>query len=186
MIRCAVHWAAALTIVAGTLFFTSVLRADDAILGASAPSAPVVAEPVPAADTVRLHTESTGPDMREMSGGIVTFGISYGVALGVAATSGHQGDSHLYVPIVGPWLDFGDRGSCSQASCNREMTYRVLIVADGILQALGALSIVSAFVFQTTHEITTATATDAMAPTLKITPVEYAHGGLGLAASGTF
>jgi hypothetical protein len=62
----------------------------------------------------------------------------------------------------------------------------VLIVADGILQALGALSIVSAFVFQTTHEITTATATDAMAPTLKITPVEYAHGGLGLAASGTF
>jgi hypothetical protein len=165
MIRRTAHRASALTLVAGGLFSASESRAED----------------------TSTRTESTGPDMREIGGGLVTFGISYGVALGVAATSGHQGDSHLYVPIVGPWLDFGDRGSCPQTgSCDKETTYRVLIVADGIFQALGALSVVSGFLFQTTREVTTTTSAGATAPAIQVTPVQYAHGGLGLAAIGRF
>jgi hypothetical protein len=62
----------------------------------------------------------------------------------------------------------------------------VLIVTDGVLQAIGALFVVGSFVFPTTRNVTTMTATATMAPTVQITPVEYAHGGLGLAAIGRF
>ncbi len=144
-------------------------------------------QPEPASDTVRTHTETTGPDLRRIGGGIVVFGISYGVSVVVAASSGHQGDSHLYVPIVGPWLDFGDRGHCPQTgSCDGETTNRVLLVADGIFQAVGALSVVSGFLFQKTSDVTTTKTGSAIEPIVQITPMEYAHGGLGLAALGRF
>jgi hypothetical protein len=145
---------------------------------ASSSRRPVAVESAPAPDTARARTD---PEVRAIAGGVFTFGISYGFALGVAATSGHQGDSHLYMPIVGPWLDLGDRGSCPHAaSCNNETAYGALIVADGVLQTLGALLVVSGFAFPTTREVMTA------APTIQIAPVEYAHGGLGLATFGTF
>jgi hypothetical protein len=63
--------------------------------------------------------------------------------------------------------------------------FRVLIVADGIFQALGALSVVSGFLFPTTHEVTTTTATTTSVPTIRVVP-DCSHGGLGLAALGTF
>jgi hypothetical protein len=187
MSHCSSSTAAALTLiasVAGTLTLVSTARADDATVVTVTPSPPVVVDPAPAADTVQSHKE-TAPDMREIGGGIVTFGISYGISLGVAATSAHQGDSHLYVPIVGPWLDFGDRGPCSQGSCDKETAYRALIVVDGIFQALGALSIVSGFVFQTTHEDTTTSTVAASQSSVRIVPM-YANGGPCLAAVGSF
>jgi hypothetical protein len=183
MIGRAAYTAAALPLVLGTLCFASVSRADEVTVVAPAPV--VVAEPAPT-DSVRTRTESTGPDMRMIGGGIVTFGVSYGVAIGVAATSGHQGDGHLYVPLVGPWLDFGDRGNCPQTgSCDKETTNRVFIVVDGVFQAIGVLSVVSGLLFHRTHEVTTTTTSAATKPTLRITP-EYTHGGPGLVAVGTF
>jgi hypothetical protein len=62
----------------------------------------------------------------------------------------------------------------------------VLIAVDGVFQGLGLLSVVSGLVFQKTHEVTTTTTAAATQPTVQITPVEYAHGGLGLAAVGRF
>jgi hypothetical protein len=47
------------------------------------------------------------------------------------------------------------------------------------------LSIVGGFVFEPKRDVVTTTTT-ASNPTFHITPVEYAHGGLGLAAFGTF
>jgi hypothetical protein len=181
MIRSIVRNAAALTLGAGTLSIAVTSRADDV-----SPPAPAVAQPAPQTDTVRTHTESTGPDMRTIGGGIVTFGISYGIAIGVAAGSDHEGDHHLFVPLVGPWLDLGDRGSCPLSrSCAAETANRALIVVDGVFQAIGVLSVVSGFVFQTTRDVTT-TSTSKAEPTLRIEPVQYAHRGLGLAAVGTF
>jgi|HubBroStandDraft_1064217.scaffolds.fasta_scaffold48100_2 hypothetical protein len=187
MTRRPVRIASALTIVLGALLVASAVRADDVspVLPTSLP--PAAVEPALTPDTVRTPTERTGPELRATAGGLFTFGISYGFAVGVAATSGHQGDSHLYVPIVGPWLDLGDRGHCPQAaSCGNETAYGALIVADGVLQTIGALFVVGSFVFPTTRNDTTMTATATTAPTVQITPVEYAHGGLGLAAVGRF
>ncbi len=151
------------------------------------PAPVVIVQPAPVTDTVQTRYESGGPDMRMIGGGIVTFGISYGVAVGVAAGSTHQGDNHLYVPIVGPWLDFGDRGTCPQTgSCDGETTDRVLIVVDEVFQAVGVLSVLSGFLFPNTREVTTTTSNASTQPTLHITPVNYGSGGAGLAAIGTF
>jgi hypothetical protein len=182
MIR-AIHTAAALTLVAGTLWFTSTSRADDATVATPSAAAVVVVQPAPATETVRT-TESSGPDMSMLGAGIVTFGISYGVGVAVAATSAHQGDSHLYVPIVGPWLDFADRGNCPQtSSCGGETVNRVLIVVDGVFQGIGVLSVVSSLIFTKTTTTTTNATTE---PSVQLTPVRYANGGLGLAAVGRF
>jgi hypothetical protein len=185
MIGSAVHKVVALALGAVTLSFVGASRADDVTVAAPAASAPVEVQSTPVKEKVRT-TESTGPDARAVGGGIFTFGVSYAVAFGVAATSGHQGDRHLYVPLAGPWVDFGDRGACpTTGSCGNETMFRVLIVADGIFQALGALSVVSGFLFPTTHEVTTTTATTTSVPTIRVVP-DCSHGGLGLAALGTF
>jgi len=186
MVRNAALTAVALTLVAGTvLSLPATSRADDAT---PPPPSTVAPEPAPITDTTRTRTESAGPDLRTIGGGIVTFGISYGIGIAVASNSGHHGDRHLYVPVIGPWLDLGDRGGgCSQSgSCDKETFNRFLIAADGVFQALGVLSVISGFVFEPRREVTTTTTTATARPPIQITPVEYAHGGLGLAALGTF
>jgi hypothetical protein len=163
--------ATALTLVTGSLGLASTSRADDA--------GPATTE------TVRTHTTSSGPDMRAIGGGLFTFGVSYSIAVVVGATSSHQGDSDLYVPIVGPWMDFVDRGGCPQnGSCGAETGNKVLLVVDGVFQAIGVLSVAGGFLFQSS--VDTTTSTSAARPMVQITPVEYAHGGLGLAAIGRF
>lgn len=88
--------------------------------------------------------------------------------------------SHVYAPIVGPWLDFGDRGNCPQASsCDGVTANRILIVVNGVFQAIGVLSVVSGLVFSKTTTTMTDAATE---PSVRITPVKYAQGGMGLAA----
>src|SRR5262249_60754595 len=103
------------------------------------PPSPVVVPP--ARETV---TETdTGPNPLLMSG-LVGFGASYGAAVIVAASSDHQGDNRLYVPILGPWLDIADRGDCPVRSskCDNETTNKVLLAADGVIQGASALAIV--------------------------------------------
>jgi hypothetical protein len=187
MVRNAARTAAALTLVAGTVTsLPATSRADDVTTTTAPPV--VVPQPAPIVDTTQTHTESAGPDLRTIGGGLITLGVSYSIGIAVAANSDHHGDRHLYVPVIGPWLDLGDRGgNCSQSgSCDKETFNRFLIAADGVFQALGVLSIVSGFVFEPKREVTMTTTTATTRPTLQITPVEYAHGGLGLAALGTF
>jgi hypothetical protein len=96
---------------------------------------------------------SYGPNALMLQSGLVIFGLSYGTAVVVAAESSHTGDKSLYIPLIGPWIDLGNRGpSCpvGDSSCNHETTNRVLIVVDGIFQAVGALDIIGALLIQPT------------------------------------
>lgn len=127
----------------------------------------------------------TGPNRALLSSGIFALGVPYVTSVIVATQSDHQGDNHLYVPVAGPWMDLGDRGGCGelgQPSCNAETTYKVLLVADGILQGIGALDIIGAFVFPETR--TAAVAADR--PRLVVSPTAMGRGGYGVAALATF
>lgn len=188
MVRNAFRTAAALSLVAGTVTsFAATSRADD-VSSTPPPGAVVAPAAPPVSDTAQTRTVSTGPDLWLIGGGLFTLGVSYGVGIAVASNSDHHGDRHLYVPVLGPWLDLGDRGGdCSlSGSCDRETLNGFLIAADGVFQALGVLSVVGGFVFEPKREVVTTTTTAASKPTVHLTPVEYAHGGLGLAAFGTF
>ena len=178
----------AMGLVASALFFESVSRADDVTIVAVPPPPTVaVTEPSLAPDTFTTHQETRGPNLVMIGGGAITFGVSYGLAVIAGATSSHQGDGDLFVPVVGPWLDFADRGSCARTggtACDLERGNRIGLVVDGIFQSIGVLAIVGGFVFREKREMA-ASATTAP-PTLRFAPVQYAHGGMGFAAIGSF
>jgi hypothetical protein len=94
----------------------------------------------------------------------------------------------MFVPVAGPWMALFDRGGCggnTGRSCDVETTYNVLIVADGIGQALGATMIIGSFLNPET-ETTTRSTTALATPTIHVTPASVGGGGYGMLAFGTF
>jgi hypothetical protein len=128
------------------------------------------------------HVVSTGPSSLFMSG-LLTLGIPYGTSVIVAAGSSRAEDKNLYVPVAGPWLDFATRadcGSAGQPACSSETAYKVLLAADGILQAVGAIEIVSALLMPPVQTV----ASDE--PRVMVGPSRVGSAGYGLAAIGAF
>jgi len=144
------------------------------------PPAPVV---VPPANQTVTETD-TGPNPLLMSG-LVGFGASYGAAVIVAASSNHQGDNRLYVPILGPWLDIGDRGDCpvKSSACDNETTNKVLLVADGVIQGASALAIVGGILSVGSP---TTTQTTVSQRGVHFAPVSYGSASPGVAAFGSW
>jgi len=112
---------------------------------------------------MKTHVEETEtvskttPSKKLIITGITVFGGSYLPALTVAITSPRDADKRMVVPIFGPWLSLADPGECGAAvgrPCTREGAYRVLIVADGLLQAGGAFAFAAAFLYPDTVTVT--------------------------------
>jgi len=101
-----------------------------------------------------IQVSQTRPSQPMLGSGIFTFGASYIPSIVVAAESNHPGDHDLYVPVAGPWMDLGSRHCSMGQRCDHEDLYKGLLIADGIFQALGALDIVSAFLFPETVTVT--------------------------------
>src|SRR5579859_7782694 len=122
------------------------------LLCASAANAQTVVTTRPAHETV----VTGGPNSALLSSGLFAFGVPYVTSVIVAASSNFEPDKHLYVPVVGPWMDFANRGDCgglAQRTCDNETANKVLLVADGVLQGIGALEIVGAFLTPETHTV---------------------------------
>jgi len=154
------------------------------------PPAPPPAEPL--APMSQAHSETVtergGPSASELSSGIVTLGLTYGMAAIVAAESPQPADHRMFVPVAGPWMALANRPGCGGAtgpSCGTETTYSVLIVADGIGQALGSLLIVGAFLHPETVTRTTTVSEDTVKPVLHVLPASVGS-GYGVQALGTF
>ena len=194
--------AIALGVAATTLALASPARADNNVTVTPAqpppaqPSQPVVVVPqqqapatAPAAESGVRRVES-GPNTAMIGTGLVVLGVTYGASAIVAGTSDHQGDSHLYVPIVGPWMDLADRGGCPAGqTCDSEATSKVMLVLDGIFQGAGVLAILGGFLSPETREVTTTTTTSSAKPKplqVRVTPARMGRGGSGVAIVGTF
>jgi hypothetical protein len=129
-------------------------------------------------------TES-GPNRALLNSGLFTFGVPYIASVVVAAESSHPGDDNLYLPVVGPWMDLAHRGDCGrlgEPSCDAETGYKILLVADGIFQGIGALDIVGAFVFPETRVVRIAKTERR----LFIAPAPMGKSGYGIAARAAF
>jgi len=167
-------WTVALLSLAVTSGASSLARAQDAV---------VVAAP-PAETHSETVTQKGGPSRIMLASGLVTFGVTYGAGAIVAATSPVSADQRMFVPLVGPWMDVFDRPGCGN-SCDMETTYKVLIVFDGIGQAIGALTIIDAFLNPEVHT-ETRTVTALSTPTIHVSPASLGAGGYGMLAAGTF
>jgi hypothetical protein len=88
----------------------------------------------------------------------------------------------LYAPVAGPWLDLANRGECPpSSSCGNETAYKALLIADGVLQGVGVLQVISGLLFPVTHSVTTVES----AVHVRIVP-RVGREGYGLTAVGTF
>ncbi|HEU0031243.1 MAG TPA: hypothetical protein VFQ53_11460 [Kofleriaceae bacterium] len=123
--------------------------------------------------------------------GALVFAGSYGAAAIAAATASDEnkdrGFDRLYVPIAGPWLALNDRGSCpiERQSCDNETTIKVLLVADGVFQAAGAITMVAGVLQPSHHRVYTRTT--AIDKKVRVTPtVVGSHGSPGLGVFGHF
>jgi hypothetical protein len=144
--------------------------------------APVTSEPV----TRETREEGYVPNPYLLTTGFVLWGAPYLTGVIVAAESSNSADQHLYVPIVGPWLDLGGRQPCPVGSnaCNSETTNKVLLGVDGVFQAIGTLEVIWGFLRPMHREITTVAATR-YTPKITFTPSSVAS-GYGLTALARF
>jgi hypothetical protein len=149
---------------------------------ASAEPARVVAGP-----TRAERIDSSGPNRRLLTSGAWTLGLAYAPALVVAIKSERRGDDYLYYPVVGPWLDLANRGSC--ATCEHETLNQVLLVTDGVFQGVGALQIVGSFLLPERHSVYVTSRSKRPARRagleLKVRPVRFSS-GYGVQATARF
>jgi hypothetical protein len=89
--------------------------------------------------------------------GALVFAGSYGASVVVAGSSDHVGADRLYVPLVGPWLALNDWGDCpiEEPRCDTNTTHKVLLVADGVFQAAGVITMVSGLLSPTHRTVYT-------------------------------
>jgi hypothetical protein len=127
----------------------------------------------------------TRPNRRLLMIGLVAFSQAYIASVGIAATGSHPGDSNLWIPTIGPWLDLGSRPSCpSSTGCGQETGNRVLLVADGLLQTFGALEIIGAFMWPETVAVTTIRTEGGAS--FSFMPSKVGRSGYGLSAVSRF
>jgi hypothetical protein len=109
--------------------------------------------------------------------GALVFVGSYGASAVVAGSSDHVGADRLYVPVVGPWLALNDWGDCpiEEPRCDKNTTDKILLVADGVFQAAGMITMVTGLVSPSTH--TVVVAPRSAKTEVKVTPT---HNGLAV------
>jgi hypothetical protein len=186
-----IPFGASLSVTAAMFALASQSRADQPALVAQgvvqSSDASSVSETMPPPDAVKPYEVWRRPNYVLVGTGATAFGLSYAISLIAAASSDHHGDTDLFVPVIGPWLDTADRRSCGvsgSSSCDSEHGNSVGLVVDGIFQGLGVLAIAGGFVFPETTYSTSSRQPDAVG--LHFAPIRYGREGVGLAAIGTF
>jgi hypothetical protein len=188
---------AALLLASVALCSSSVARAQNNVVvePQDAPPPPqasttVVAQPAPMVVTAPVadqpYRDETRPNRGLFMSGLIAAGVPYIASVVVAATSGHVGDRDLYIPVVGPYIDVGNRGGCpASGSCGTEILNKTLLVVDGVVQSVGALEILGSFLFPETVRI--ATASTSQGAGVSFVPARVGdRGAYGLAAIGRF
>jgi hypothetical protein len=87
----------------------------------------------------RDQIRHTWPNRPLLITGAVLFVGSYGASAIVAAASDRKADEKLYYPVVGPWLDLKNR-DCEVNDCGSDGFNKALLIADGAVQGIGAIS----------------------------------------------
>jgi hypothetical protein len=106
---------------------------------------PLAQEPVIDAET----TSKSVPNRPLLVTGALLLGASYAPAAIIAATSDRSADDKLYYPVAGPWLDLNHRGCAADPCDNRDLN-RGLLIADGVVQGVGALGVLLSLVLPET------------------------------------
>lgn len=101
---------------------------------------------IPLANDERADViKRTWPNRPMLLTGFVVLGGSYGASVIVAAVSDRKADDKLFLPVVGPWLDLKNR-DCEVNDCGSDTLNKALLIGDGALQGIGALTMLLSLV----------------------------------------
>jgi hypothetical protein len=136
------------------------------------------------------------PNPALLSSGVGALTVSYVPSVIVAMISDHKADDNLYIPVAGPWLSLANRGCSgptvltesgpleisSGRNCGTSGIEGFFLVADGILQGVGALGIVGAFLVPERMAVVA----EQRPPSFAIAPSSLGGRGAGAMAVGSF
>ncbi len=115
--------------------------------------------------------------------GLVLFGGTYAASVIVGAESDRASDhNYLYYPVVGPWMDLANR-DCTLSTCANETLSQALLIADGAVQGIGALAVLTSLVVP---ERTTKKWYLIGNDTVSVAPGHVGRTGYGIGAHGVF
>jgi hypothetical protein len=162
--------------------------------------APVVVAPAPVAttqttaapytaegDRMTERTVERRPNRTLLSTGGGIFLLSYAGSVVAGAVSDRDADRKLFIPVVGPWLDLGDRNCNAANPCGgNEDVAKAMIITSGVVQGAGVLLALSSLVIpESTHIEERTTTARVVKPTVRVAPVSF-NAGAGLGAIGRF
>jgi hypothetical protein len=125
------------------------------------------------------------PNKTLLTTGISILVVSY-AASGIAGlASSRDSDGYLLVPLVGPWIDLGNRNCADHPCGDRENTNKAAIVTAGIFQTAGALLTAGAFIIPESSSVTHEKRVLETKPEVHVTPISYGDGA-GIGAIGRF
>jgi hypothetical protein len=102
----------------------------------------VATEPVANQTVVNVGTEEKRlPNQSLLVTGTVVLGLSYGGSALWAGISDREWDDKMFYPVAGPWLALDER-DCNAERCGNKTLDTTLIIGSGVLQGIGALSMV--------------------------------------------
>jgi hypothetical protein len=134
------------------------------------------------------RAELVRPNVTLLTAGGLTFLATYVPSFVVAASSDHDADKWLYLPVAGPFIDLASRGcdnDIQTGTCGTTDWERGALIAAGAAQAVGAAMIVGSF-FSTSRKLVTTGEVD-KPRLLQITPTALGSSRApGLMAIGTF
>lgn len=133
---------------AGALLVLGAVTGSTSAFAQAAPPSPY--PPPPSGRPEIVYVPQTTPNLGLIASGAVLLGGTYVAGVIVAASSSLPADHHLYVPLAGPWIDYGNRPTCT-FGCRGETANELLLISDGVLQAIGVIQIVGGFLFPRTR-----------------------------------
>src|SRR5262249_34157204 len=78
-----------------------------------------------------------------LSTGTSIFVLSYVPSVIIGAVSPRDADRNLFIPVVGPWIDLGDRGCDTRPCGTHEDLNKAMIITSGVAQGAGVLLAIS-------------------------------------------
>lgn len=115
------------------------------------PDEPMVTPRLVVEDPRREVPQQRLPHRTLLVTGLVVLAGGYGASAIVAAKSDRSADEKLFVPVAGPWLDLKSR-DCGVNVCDKEGLHKALLIGDGVVQGLGALSMLLSLVIPEPRE----------------------------------
>jgi hypothetical protein len=145
----------------------------------------------PGAQPVQVRGEQVGPSRRPpnrpmLIGGAALLGLSYVPSFIAGVQSTRDADHLLYLPVVGPWLDLGNRSCTPAEPCTNEGISAALLVLSGTAQLAGGVLMAASFFVPQRAERVTTTVGSNDGFHFQVSPARMGVDGWGLAAIGGF